>query len=92
MPQCRAKISKGTRQCKKMAIDGGFVCFKHGGKAPQVMAAAKRRLLEMVNPALTRLEKVITNGEDGPAVRASLGVIDRTIGKMPRKTTTYKKK
>lgn len=45
MPQCRAKISKGTRQCKKMAIDGGFVCFKHGGKAPQVMAAAKRRLL-----------------------------------------------
>lgn len=42
--RCKAKVSNGSRRCKRPAIRGGTVCQTHGGMAPQVKAAAKRRL------------------------------------------------
>lgn len=41
--QCTAIKRSGDR-CKRSAIKGGTVCSTHGGKAPQVLAAAQRRL------------------------------------------------
>ena len=42
--RCTARTKAG-RRCSHPAIKGGTVCFApHGGKAPQVMAAAARRL------------------------------------------------
>lgn len=44
-PRCTAKTSRGT-PCKRSPINGGTVCATHGGRAPQVKAAAERRLQE----------------------------------------------
>jgi hypothetical protein len=43
--RCVATSRSGTR-CRNWAIRGGSVCRFHGGAAPQVRAAAKRRLAE----------------------------------------------
>lgn len=60
------------------AIKGGSVCRVHGGSAPQVRAAAKQRLLEMVNPALAALSQVLKQKKDHKArVSASNSVLDR---------------
>jgi hypothetical protein len=41
--QCLAHNRRGG-QCRRKALLGSKVCALHGGKAPQVMAAARRRL------------------------------------------------
>jgi hypothetical protein len=43
--QCSAHSRTGN-QCKRFAIPGAIVCRYHGGMAPQVRAAADRRLVE----------------------------------------------
>lgn len=43
--KCTGKANHGGR-CKNWPIRGGRVCGAHGGKAPQVKAAAARRLAE----------------------------------------------
>lgn len=43
--QCTATSSRSGQRCKRAPIDGGTVCATHGGRAPQVRAAAERRLL-----------------------------------------------
>ena len=42
---CTAKSKSTGARCKHYAIPGGTVCRNHGGKAAQVVQAAKRRLL-----------------------------------------------
>ena len=42
--RCHARTRTG-RQCKAGAIEGGSVCRVHGGSAPQVQLAARRRVL-----------------------------------------------
>lgn len=42
---CTAQSRKGAR-CRRSAIEGGTVCRYHGGKAPQVQAAAATRVAE----------------------------------------------
>jgi hypothetical protein len=42
--RCHARTRTGD-QCKAKAIEGGFVCRVHGGSAPQVAIAARRRVL-----------------------------------------------
>lgn len=42
-PRCTATSRSGNR-CKRRPIPGGTVCSMHGGKAPQVAAAAEARL------------------------------------------------
>ena len=42
--QCTG-TNRAGEQCRRAPIPGGSVCAVHGGKAPQVMEAAKRRLL-----------------------------------------------
>jgi len=52
---CSAHNKKGGR-CRRQAMLGSNVCF-HGGKAAQVMAAARRRLeLAAITPERTLLE------------------------------------
>lgn len=43
--RCTAHTKTGP-QCRNWAIPGGNVCRLHGGRAPQVQAAARRRLQE----------------------------------------------
>lgn len=42
--RCKAKAKSSGNQCRRYAIAGGTVCKNHGGGAPQVAAAAARRL------------------------------------------------
>jgi hypothetical protein len=44
MPQCTAKSSRTGKRCGKQAIKGATVCRTHGASAPQVKAAADRRV------------------------------------------------
>lgn len=43
--RCSAQRSHGRGPCNAYAIRGGTVCVMHGGAAPQVKAAAYRRLI-----------------------------------------------
>lgn len=71
---CKA-IKKTGEPCKKYAIKGGLVCTTHGGSAPQVRAAANKRLLAMVEPSLIRLADLVQQSEHMPT---ALGAI-RTV-------------
>ena len=76
--QCKAKSKQSQQRCKRHAIAGGTVCAIHGGKASQVIAAARLRLAALVDPAIARLEKVIKDPEhEASAVRAAKDVLDR---------------
>lgn len=45
-PRCTATAKSTRERCKRRPVPGANVCVKHGGKAPQVQAAAARRLAE----------------------------------------------
>lgn len=66
--QCKATTRQGNR-CKTDAIRGATVCRMHGGSAPQVKAAAKRRLLEAADPAAAALVKIALDEGMDPRVR-----------------------
>ena len=55
--KCTAHRQDGN-PCTAYAIKGGSVCRVHGGSAPQVRAAALRRLLEAVDPAAGELIRI----------------------------------
>lgn len=42
--QCTAR-RRDKKRCEAQAIEGGSVCRKHGGSAPQVAIAARRKVL-----------------------------------------------
>lgn len=50
--QCKAKSKQSGQRCKRRPIPGGFVCVMHGGKVPQVKAAAEKRQRDMLAEAL----------------------------------------
>lgn len=61
---CKAKTGQG-KACKAHAIAGGVVCRVHGGSAPQVIAAARHRILLAADPAAARLISIaLARGRD----------------------------
>ena len=76
--RCSARISDGSRQCERWAINGSNVCATHGGRAPQVKRSAKERLAELVEPALAGLHTALKSGEIPSIVKAAQIVLDRT--------------
>jgi|GEM_PF-2180280 len=77
--RCRATKANGE-PCKNYAIHGGSVCPMHGGKSGPVKKAARERLLEMVDPAMAQLLRIITKKDtsDADRIRAIQIVLDRT--------------
>ena len=81
--QCTAHVHTTGQQCRRWSIEGGTVCIMHGGSAPQVKTAARRRLLELIDPALARLSEAlnleaVTANEWAVIMRAIKEVLDRT--------------
>lgn len=82
--RCHAHAKSGDR-CKRPALKGARVCTSHGAGAPQVKASARRRMLELLDPAINELERVMRHGEkDADRLRAVENILDRAG--MPRKT------
>lgn len=44
--RCSARSSRTGQPCRAWAVHGATVCVAHGGRAPQVRAAAERRISE----------------------------------------------
>lgn len=80
---CNAHTKHGPntgKPCGAQVRFGQTVCPKHGGNNPHQRKAAKDRLLEMVDPALAELRKIIDNKRtsDADKLRAIQMVLDRT--------------
>lgn len=82
--QCSAHSSRTGDRCRAYAIIGGSVCVTHGGAAPQVREAARKRFLELADDAVHGIEKLAGIGGHGlPAkneavrLRALQDVLDR---------------
>lgn len=76
---CTANVHGTDRRCKVAAIKGGSVCVFHGGRAPQVRAAANRRLMEMVDFALAELMVLLVDRNTPHAVK--LGAIKDVLSR-----------
>ncbi len=77
---CTATNRQGKR-CGRAPIVGGTVCASHGGKAPQVEAAAHRRTLDgFVGPALVEMRAILDDDKTPASVRlgAIKDILDRT--------------
>lgn len=75
--QCTAHRKNGDR-CRVSAIKGGTVCAKHGGSAPQTVAAARRRLLAAAEPLMANLIKIATSSDDEALrLRATMDALTR---------------
>ena len=57
--QCTATAAGTGERCLGAPMIGSDVCNVHGGSAPTARAAASRRLLELVEPALKTLFKAL---------------------------------
>jgi hypothetical protein len=66
--RCRAHNRLGE-PCAAFAIRGARVCVAHGGSAPQVKAAADRRITELYGTAIDTLERAMQDND--PFVRRS---------------------
>jgi hypothetical protein len=81
--RCAAHTQRGSL-CQRWSVLGGRVCQVHGGAAPQVKAAAERRLLAMVEPALVVLRQLLDSADnDSVRMAAIRDILDRT-GFKPR--------
>lgn len=80
--QCVATSKQSGKRCRRAPIPGGSVCKIHGGGAPQVKAAAAKRLDELRPLALRRLEWLLEQ-EDYPSTmyQAVRDVLDRNDGR-----------
>lgn len=79
--RCQAHTSSG-KPCRAWAIVGGFVCRTHGGSAPQVRAAANRRLLALAPRAVQVIADLLEHAESEPVrLKAATELLDRGIGK-----------
>lgn len=79
---CGKKTRAGT-PCQKSPIKGGTVCRLHGGSAPQVKRAAKLRLLELVDPAIATLARIMaTSDNEALRLKAADSILDR--GGLPK--------
>lgn len=76
--RCTARKRNGE-PCKAMAARGANVCRVHGGSAPQVKAAAKRRLDQAADVLVQRLLGFALDGHapDAVALAAIRDALDR---------------
>lgn len=78
--RCTAQRTDRSGRCKKPARRGAWVCSHHGGSAPAVIDAARRRLAEASDRAAQVLVDLAVDPSQPGAVRraAAADVLDRT--------------
>ncbi|TWJ26154.1 hypothetical protein [Micromonospora endolithica] len=76
--KCHAHSSQTGDPCRKAAVPGTGVCVSHGASAANVRKAAARRLLELVDPALSALGEIVrSTPKDSDRTRAATAILDR---------------
>ena len=75
--KCTAHSSRTGQPCRRSAIEGGAVCATHGGRAPQVLAKARERILGAVLPAIGRLRKALEDEDVHAGIKAAKDLLDR---------------
>lgn len=77
--KCTARSQRTGEQCRRPAARGANVCPVHGGAAPQVKAAARRRLDQAADVLVQRLLKFALDGDapDHVALAAIRDALDR---------------
>ena len=84
--RCRATSKRTGLQCGAFVTNGAAVCKWHGGKAPQVMAAAQRRLDELRPAAIQYYDYLLGQREYPSAgLGAANAVMDRVDGRPAEK-------
>lgn len=80
--RCRAHNRFGD-PCGLAPIHGGTVCQVHGGRAPQVKAAAARRVGDLYPQALRALERLVDDpdADRRAAVAAAKIIVEYHEGK-----------
>jgi hypothetical protein len=85
--QCGGTRSDGER-CRRKATRGGDRCEVHGARLPCVRQAyarrveeARRRIVNLADPALDALERALADKDAAVAVRAAQTVLDRVVPK-----------
>ena len=77
---CTAHAKSTGKRCTRPAIAGGTVCRFHGGSAPQVIAAARMRLLALIDPAISTLARGVLKRSGIPTpqeIQAAKDLLDR---------------
>ena len=74
--RCSAHRKNGN-QCASYAMVGGSVCRVHGGSAPQVREAARRRIIALVPKALFTMSEMLSAESEAVRVRAATDILDR---------------
>ncbi|GAT02949.1 putative uncharacterized protein [Mycolicibacterium fortuitum subsp. acetamidolyticum] len=77
--KCSARSSRTGLPCQKWPVAGATVCRTHGGSAPQVQKAARRRLEQAADVLVQRLLGIALDGSapDQVALSAVLAALDR---------------
>lgn len=78
--RCTGHASDGSgRPCKRFPVRGTNVCPSHGAGAPQVVAAARLRILEHADEVAAALVRLALSEKTPPAVRvtAARDLLDR---------------
>ena len=88
-PRCQAHTTKGA-PCRNPAIRGLKVCRSHGGNTRNAREAARRNILELVDPAVLRLAEALnieaaTANDWAVVMRAVKEVLDRAGVAEPKK-------
>ena len=76
--RCTAKISDGSRRCRKARMHGQRICGSHGGRSPQAKRSARERLNELAEPAIEALRVALESNDIRAIIRAAQIVLDRT--------------
>lgn len=75
--RCHAHNRAG-KPCRNRPIPGGTVCRMHGGAAPQARNAARIRLLNLIDPAISVLATEMERADSSAdRQRAANSILDR---------------
>lgn len=75
---CHAHRSSDGKPCGAPAMTAQKVCRLHGGSTKNARNAARLRLMELVDPAITTLAKEMVNAtESSDKQRAANSILDR---------------
>ena len=76
--QCQATSKQTGERCKRIVPLGHVVCHYHGGASQKAKDRAKLRLLELVEPAVAQVARLMTSAVDERVrLRAAENVLDR---------------